>query len=181
MRAPDRGRTRLRHGIIALDRRIGTFTAAVAAAMLAAAAGVGLFQVIARFVLAQPSTWSEVLTQTLITWMVFLGLPGAVRTGALLAVDVALRHSRRRVRRVLEALITLAGLGLFGIMAWYGYQMAWRVRFQVLAGLDVSIAWAYAAIPAGAAFALLAIAARALDPAPSAPDSEPAPALDSAP
>ncbi len=41
--------------------------------------------------------------------------------------------------------------------------MAERVRFQQLAGLEVSIAWGYAAIPIGAAFAMLGAFARFLD------------------
>jgi TRAP-type C4-dicarboxylate transport system permease small subunit len=41
--------------------------------------------------------------------------------------------------------------------------MADRVRFQQMAGLEVSIAWGYAAIPVGAAFAMLGAFARFVD------------------
>jgi C4-dicarboxylate transporter, DctQ subunit len=41
--------------------------------------------------------------------------------------------------------------------------MVWRVRFQTLAGLEISIAWAYAALPSGALFSLIAVIAHALD------------------
>jgi TRAP-type C4-dicarboxylate transport system permease small subunit len=39
-----------------------------------------------------------------------------------------------------------------------------RLRFQNLAGLEISIAWAYAAVPVGAAFGILGVIANFLDP-----------------
>jgi TRAP-type C4-dicarboxylate transport system permease small subunit len=41
--------------------------------------------------------------------------------------------------------------------------MAERVRFQTMAGLEVSIAWGYAAIPIGAALAVVGALAHFLD------------------
>jgi TRAP-type C4-dicarboxylate transport system permease small subunit len=41
--------------------------------------------------------------------------------------------------------------------------MASRVRFQEMAGLEVSMAWGYAAIPVGAVFAMLGALAHFLD------------------
>ena len=61
-------------------------------------------------------------------------------------------------------MISLATLGFLLIMVWQGIEIVQRVRFQTLAGLEISISWAYAAIPVGAAFALLAVAAHFVDP-----------------
>lgn len=137
---------------------------AVASGLLVAAATIGLYQILARFVFEQPSRWSTVLAQTCIIWMVFLGLASALRQGALLSVDLALRLSPAPLRKALALLIALCCLVLLVIMVWHGTQMAWRVRYQTLAGLDISIAWAYAAIPVGASFGLVAMVARWLDP-----------------
>lgn len=156
--------TALAKAVLALDRFVGRVALGVAAALLAVAAAVGLYQVVARFVLQQPSTWSEVLVRTLIAWMVFLGIAAALRSGTLVAFDFAFRISSGRVRQMLEAFVFLCCLALFAVLAWHGYRLAWRVRFQMLAGLDISIAWAYAAIPVGAACAMLAVVARWCDP-----------------
>lgn len=43
----------------------------------------------------------------------------------------------------------------FLLLAWTGYQIAERVRFQNLAGLEISIAWSYGALPVGGAMAVL--------------------------
>ena len=43
------------------------------------------------------------------------------------------------------------------------YAMAERVKFQEMAGMEVSMAWGYAAIPIGAVFAMLGSIAHFLD------------------
>ena len=150
--------------ILAVDRLITRTVLAFAGLLLAAAAAIGLYQVIARFILQQPATWSEVLAQTLIIWMVFLGIGGAFRAGVVVSVDVAWRLSRGRLRAALDFLIPATTVTFLALIAWHGWDMAYRVRFQRLAGLDVSIAWAYAAIPVGAALAIIGVVARWMDP-----------------
>lgn len=135
-----------------------------ACCLLAAAVAVGFYQVIARFVLSQPATWSETLIRVLLIWMAYLGLSGAIRIGALVSVDALYRACRGRARRLLQALITLATLVLLVLLVWFGVALAYRVRFQVLAGLEVPVTWGYAAIPAGAAIAILAVVAHYFDP-----------------
>src|SRR3990172_5019606 len=83
-----------------------------ACAMLLVAAGLGMFQVIARFVLEMPAEWTEVLTRFSLIWMVFLGIPMAFRQGAMVSVDVLYRWSPPRSRRFLDWVVWLAALGL---------------------------------------------------------------------
>jgi TRAP-type C4-dicarboxylate transport system permease small subunit len=60
--------------------------------------------------------------------------------------------------------ITLVNLTFFSVVLWFGVDLVWRVRFQTFASLDLSMSWAYAAIPAGALLALLATVAHHADP-----------------
>ncbi len=150
--------------ILAAERMATQAALAAACFALALAVGAGAWQVFTRFVLAQPSPWSEALVRQALVWMVLLGVAGAIRHGALVAIDVARQAARGRVRLAIE-LVTLACICvLFGVLFWFGWLMAERVRFQMIAGLDVSIAWGYAAIPLGAVFAMLAAIAAVLDP-----------------
>ena len=55
---------------------------------MAVAVAAGLYQVIARFVLSQPSIWSEALVRTALIWMALLGLVAAIRSGALVSIDL---------------------------------------------------------------------------------------------
>jgi TRAP-type C4-dicarboxylate transport system permease small subunit len=134
-----------------------------ASAFLVAAALAAFYQVITRFIFEQPSTWSEALTRTCLIWMVFLGITIAFRHGALVAIDLAYRSVSGRWQTLLQGFITLSSITLLGVILWFGIQMTWRVRFQTLAGLEVPIAWAYAALPVGAFFSLLAVIAHYFD------------------
>lgn len=150
--------------LMSVERTVTGGSVFVACCLLAAAASIGLCQVVARFILSQPTTWSEPLIRTLLVWMAYLGLCGVIRTGAMVSVDVLYRACRGRARRALEAFITLATLTLLLILVWYGVDLSYRARFQNLAGLEIPVVWAYASIPVGAAASVLAVLAHFFDP-----------------
>ena len=66
-----------------------------ACAMLASAAGLGVFQILTRFVFERPAEWIEVLIRFTLIWMVFMGIPMAFRQGAMVSVDVLYRGRSR--------------------------------------------------------------------------------------
>ncbi|MGA1287869.1 MAG: TRAP transporter small permease [Rubrivivax sp.] len=155
----------MRELVLAADRVIGRVVMVAACLTLAVAALSGLFQIITRFVLEQPSDWTEVLTRTMIIWSVYLGLAGALRGGALLSVDLLYRiASRTPYLKLLRVLITGCTLLFLAVVVWFGWDVVYRVRFQNLAGLEISISWAYAAVPIGATFGILGVIANFLDP-----------------
>lgn len=155
----------MRAFILTADRWVGRVIMALAVAALAVAALVGFYQVVTRFVFQQPSSWSEVLTRALIVWSVFLGLSAALRGGALLAVDLLYRTLQDTPYLAVLRLFILALTLLFLVIVLvFGIDVTHRVRFQTLAGLEISISWAYAAIPTGALFGILAVIANHLDP-----------------
>ena len=163
LKSGDGPRARLRAGVLTLDR-IGTTIAAIIACLaLAVAVFAGLWQVVARFATETPSVWSEALVRTALIWMAFIGLAVAIRAGALVSIDIAHRLSRGAVRAALEGMTLASILSMLGVMFWFGWSMAERVKFQEMAGLEVSMAWGYAAIPLGAVFAMLGAVAHFLD------------------
>lgn len=143
-----------------------TTPAALAAAgvCLTVACGAGLWQVISRFVLADPAIWSEALVRLSLIWMAMLGFASAIRRGALMAIDLATSLAKGTAKRFLDALIALSTLTLCGLLGFYGVSMAGRVARQEMAGLEISISWGYAAIPVGCALASVAALAAWLDP-----------------
>jgi TRAP-type C4-dicarboxylate transport system permease small subunit len=161
----------LRAGLLAIDRLTTGVALAAACAALVVAVGAGAWQILTRFLLDQPSPWSEALVRISLIWMALLGLAGAVRRGALVSIDVAHRLARGRWRMLLE-LVALVATALFmGVLFWFGIAMAERVQFQRMAGLEISIAWGYAAIPVGAAFTLIGALAHFVDRRSGAPDA----------
>jgi TRAP-type C4-dicarboxylate transport system permease small subunit len=137
----------------------------IACAMLAVAAGLGLWQIITRFIIQQPAEWTEVLIRFSLIWMVFMGIPMAFRIGAMVSVDVLYRLSGARLRRVFDAFACSASLVLVSVIVWIGWQYAQRGRVQSVIGLeDVSMFWAYLALPVGGVFCVVAIIGHWLDP-----------------
>jgi TRAP-type C4-dicarboxylate transport system permease small subunit len=156
-------RAAIRGGVLALDRITTTLAAILACLALSVAVAAGLWQVVSRFALSQPSVWSEALVRMALIWMAYLGLAVALRLGALVSIDVAHRAARGALRRAIEATALAGSLSLMGVMFWFGWEMAGRVRFQEMAGLEISMSWGYAAIPLGAAFAMIGALAHFLD------------------
>lgn len=155
----------IRSTILAVEQRTTTFAMWCACAMLVVAAFAGLYQIISRFILAQPAEWSEVTVRFALIWMVFLGIPMAFRQGAMISVDLLYQKSGPRLRRALDGLILISNTILMAAILWWGYEYTYRTRFQTIPGIEVAtMAWAYSAMPVGAAFSLLAILGQWLDP-----------------
>ena len=155
----------MRNAFLAFERRMTAFSLAFACAMLVAASCLGLYQIFARFVFHQPAEWSEVLIRFTLIWMVFLGVPSAFRQGAMVCVDLAYRKSGPTLRRALDWLIAVTALILVAVIIRYGFDYAYRARFQTISGLEsFSMTWAYLALPVGGLFCVLGIVGCLLDP-----------------
>jgi TRAP-type C4-dicarboxylate transport system permease small subunit len=156
-------RAAIRRGILTFDRFSTEIASLVACLALAVAVAAGAWQVFSRFATEAPSPWSEALVRMALIWMAYLGVAVALRAGALVSIDVAHRYSRGAVRRTVEAMTLAFVLSFMGVMFWFGWAMTERVQFQTIAGLEFSMAYAYAAIPLGALFAMVGATAHFLD------------------
>ena len=147
------------------ERGTTALATAVACAMMVAAASLGMWQIVTRFIIERPAEWTEVLIRFTLIWMVFMGVPAAFRAGAMVSVDVLYRWSGKRLRRVLDAMVAIAALLLVAVIVWVGWDYAQRGKVQTVTGLeDMSMFWAYLALPVGGVFAAIAIVGNWLDP-----------------
>jgi TRAP-type C4-dicarboxylate transport system permease small subunit len=126
---------------------------------LVIATALALFQVTTRFVFGSPSTWSEVITRSAMIWSVFLGVAVAFRHGAMISVEIIQQVLPPRLGFPLFMLANTLSVIFFAILFWQGWAMCLRVANQKLAALDISIAWAYAALPVGSVFIIIAVLA----------------------
>ena len=155
----------MKSAFLALDRWTTGLAMAIACFMLVVASSLGVFQIVTRFVLEQPAEWSEILIRISLIWMVFMGIPTAFRQGAMVSVDVLYRWSGRRMRRTLDWIVAAASLALIGVIVVVGWDYALRGRVQTVIGLeDVSMFWAYLALPVGGLFCVPGIIGNLLDP-----------------
>ncbi len=151
--------------LLSIERFTTALSMLIACLMLSIAASLGMFQIITRFVLETPAEWTEVLIRFSLIWMVFMGIPMAFRQGAMVSVDVLYRWSGPGMRRVLDTVVAVAALTLIAIIIWWGWDYANRGKVQSMIGLeDVSMFWAYLAMPVGALFSVLGILGNWLDP-----------------
>ena len=141
------------------------FAMAVACAMMALAASLGMFQIITRFVLERPAEWTEVMVRFSLIWMVFMGIPMAFRQGAMVSVDVLYRWSPKKIQRVLDWVVFTAAMVLVLIIIYWGWNYANRGKVQTVIGLEnVSMFWAYLALPVGGLFSIVGLVGNLLDP-----------------
>lgn len=155
----------MRDLFLKVERGTTALATALACTMLAAAASLGMWQIVTRFIIERPAEWTEVLIRFTLIWMVFLGVPAAFRAGAMVSVDVLYRWSGRRLRRVLDALVAIAALVLVAVIVWVGWDYAQRGTVQTVTGLeDMSMFWAYLALPVGGIFSAIAIIGNWVDP-----------------
>lgn len=133
-----------------------------AVVMLTVSVALGFYQVLTRFVFDAPSTWSEVISRSTMIWCVFLGAAPGFRGGFMMSVEVIYKLVPGRRLVWVELLIASCCALVLVVLIYFGTAMALRVQSQMLSGLGVSITWAYAAMPVGAGFALIAVLARLL-------------------
>jgi len=142
-----------------LDRTLFRAVSVLAQLLLVSAVAAAFYQVVSRFVLQAPADWSEAWSRAALIWTVFLGGALAFRQGAMLCVEMLRNLLPARGRRALEAAIALVCAAFLGVLLWVGASMVWRVRFQTMPSLHVSVAWVYLAIPVGAALAIVGVIA----------------------
>lgn len=155
----------MKQAFLAIERFSTGFAMALACAMLAIAASLGMFQIITRFVLERPAEWTEVMIRFSLIWMVFLAIPMAFRQGAMVSVDVIHRWSPPRWKRVLDWTVFISSLTLVFVIIWWGWDYAQRGKVQTVIGLeDVSMFWAYVSMPIGGLFCIPGLIGNLLDP-----------------
>jgi TRAP-type C4-dicarboxylate transport system permease small subunit len=155
----------MKQSFLRFERYCTGFSLFVACAMLAIAASLGLFQIITRFIIERPAEWTEVLIRFSLIWMVFMGIPTAFRQGSMVSVDVVYRWSPPGIKRVLDFVVCFAALILIGVIIWWGWDYANRGKVQSIIGLeDVSMFWAYLAMPVGGVFSAIGVIGNLLDP-----------------
>ena len=131
-------------------------------ALVAAMSGVVFLQVIYRYALAQPLQWSEELARYLFAWICLLGAALGVRKRAHFGINFFLRVESVRAGRI----IMFSAYLVMGIVAVAllvnGVFLVQKTAAQRSPAMEISMAWPYACVPAGAALMLVHLFSLAL-------------------
>jgi len=131
--------------IDAINRVVGIFIAA----MLGVMSILIILQVISRFVINFPLTWSEELSRYLMIYIVFLGAGLAMRHNSLISIELLPESLTGNKRRVVIILVMIISIIFFAILFKQGIDILSMVKMQSSPGLQLSMAVPYASIPIG--------------------------------
>jgi TRAP-type C4-dicarboxylate transport system permease small subunit len=138
-----------------IDRVVDAVAIAAFAGMFACVLG----QVLFRYFLGSPLTWSDELARYLFVWASFLGWIIAARPRSHLSIDMAASRAGPRGRAVLRLVGALAGLAFAGLLVFYGWRITARNLDVETTTLFFTMGVVYAMVPAAAlAVGLYAIA-----------------------
>jgi TRAP-type C4-dicarboxylate transport system permease small subunit len=107
-------------------------------------------QVFFRYVLNSSLVWSEELVQFILLWTVMLGSAIATDRGAHITLNPLEEHLGPRERRIKNGLAELGTICFCGVLAYYGFVLAYRTRFMTSSAADIPMPYAYMAMPVGA-------------------------------
>jgi TRAP-type transport system small permease protein len=108
-----------------------------------------ILQVISRFVINLPLTWSEELSRYLMIYIVFLGASLAMRHNKLISIELLPETLTGNKRRFVIILVMIISIIFFAILFKQGIDMLPLVQMQSSPGLQLSMAIPYASIPIG--------------------------------
>lgn len=141
----------MRAVIKAIDNEITRVTAFLVIIGMATTVGSVVLGVFFRYFLRDALVWSEEVARYAMIWVSMLGGGIAFRLGAHVAVDFIVNAVPRPARRIIIFAGQIGMLVFLVIVLIYGIDVTQQVSGQRTAALRISISWAYAAIPIGAA------------------------------
>lgn len=143
----------------AIDRGAELLVAAFLAVILL----IALIQVGNRFVINSSLSWSEEAQIFGHIWIVFLGIPIALRRNSHLYIETYCDKLPARARLVFDVCVELLW-GAFGVsLAVLGWMVASVAHMQESPGLEIPMSWPYGAMVIGGAYLTLVAVRRLIE------------------
>lgn len=124
-------------------------------AMLAAMSVIIFANVVLRYTTSQSIEWAEEVSRHLMIWITFVGCGPVLRYGGHIAVENLQDALPRTAAVALRVLIALLLGGMLVFFIWFGLVYMDRTQYQQTPSTQISFAYIYAALPVGAAMALV--------------------------
>jgi TRAP-type C4-dicarboxylate transport system permease small subunit len=112
-------------------------------------------QVVCRFILEYPLTWTEEAARYLMVYTVFLGASLALRHHKMIAIEIISESVKPKVRKVLRIIVMIISIVFCFMLLFKGIEMLDIVQRQTSASLGISMDIPYMAIPIGAALMII--------------------------
>jgi len=108
------------------------------------------WQVLTRFVMSQPSSYTEEIARYLLMWIGLLGAAYAYRRHAHLGLDIVTRSMRGTnaaiAQKIADALCLFFAVTVMVIGGWNLVSLTWELN-QLSAALEIKMAYIYSVLP----------------------------------
>ena len=108
-----------------------------------------------RYVLNDSLAWTEETSKFLMVWMVFIGIPLALKSGAHAAIEALPNALPEKGRQAMFAFIYLSILVLMAILIQQGWLFAFNARNQETSTTQISMMYVFISMPIGGVFMFL--------------------------
>lgn len=103
-------------------------------------------QVFFRYVVGMSLSWSEEALRYLMIWISSLGIGLAYSRGEMIGMGLLVGILPRRLGLVVSVAGRLIILMLMIMIAWYGWQFAWKTRGAGATAIPISMFWVHISI-----------------------------------
>ena len=108
------------------------------------------WSVFARYILHSPLTWIEEISGLLMMWIVLVSAIACEARNENLTIDLLERALPPTAQKILFRAVSLASVGLLGVLGWQGWKLAASTAFRKTQMLGVPFFWIYLAFCVGA-------------------------------
>ena len=126
-----------------------------------------VIQVFARYVLNNPTGWSEELARYLFVWITMLGSAVVLNRGKHVEVGYIIERASPKVQKILGLVAQLGVFIFLSVLLVSGIGLTGVGHRQVSAAMEVPMSFMYAALPAGAFFMIFFLVADLIDTLPA--------------
>ncbi len=112
-------------------------------------------QVVFRYVVHDPPTWTEELARYLFAWQIYLAVALAFGKGSHIMVEAVTLFTRGRVRQAIMITGNLVVLAFMLLIVWQGINMALLTSDTRSTALELNMGLVYAALPVSASISAL--------------------------
>lgn len=123
--------------------------------LMSAVVIVVLLQIVFRFIIQKPLSWSEELSRYIFIWIVYLGGYLCTKSNSHLGITYFVDILPVKVRKIVKLVANIFLIVYMAIVIYYGFILSFRVMGQPSAVLRVPMGIVYMAIPLGMTFMLL--------------------------
>lgn len=122
--------------------------------LMAVMVGTIILQVLCRFVLGDPLSWSEELARYAFVWITFLGAAVAYRHGAHIVVETIVVLLPRRAQATLAWVVDALMVVALGVLLVQGLGIVEATSNVEATMLEIPMSWVYGSVPVSAAIML---------------------------